>query len=75
MQEVNKCLNCIYWSRYSWDDKPLKIGVCTFLENDLNYWEGPEVAHQKIVDGKIGADNLYTHESFGCIHFNKSNSD
>lgn len=72
---IGRCSSCNNWSRYSisdWpnEDKKSNIGSCSALENDVQYWDGIDVAQEKVKDGKIGCENLYTHESFGCIHYN-----
>ena len=64
---------CKNWSRFSIDDwpnedKPSNIGACSVLENDVNYYDSIETAQEKVKDGKIGGQNLFTHENFGCIH-------
>lgn len=71
---IKHCSTCKNWSRFSIfngpnNDKPTSIGACKILENSVNYFDGIEVAEKKIEDGKIGAENLYTHENFGCIHY------
>lgn len=72
---IGRCSSCKNWSRYSiydWpnEDKKSNIGVCSALENEVQYWDGIDVAQEKVKDGKIGCENLYTHENFGCIHYN-----
>lgn len=67
----NKCKNCKKWSRFKSypENNDLSIGSCAELENDVQYYDSIENAQEKIKDGKIGADNLFTNENFGCIHF------
>lgn len=70
-----RCISCQHWSRssiYDWpnEDKKSNIGICSKLEDTINYWDGVDVAETKIEDGMIGAVNLYTHQNFGCIHYN-----
>ena len=72
---IGRCFSCKHWSRYSiydWpnQDKPANLGSCSVLENDVNYWDGIDVAQEKVKDGLIGGENLYTHENFGCVHYN-----
>lgn len=75
-EKNNLCKNCSNWNRelaYNWpnEDRPLKIGQCNALESEVNYWDSNDVVNDKVSDGKIGCENLYTNENFGCIHFLK----
>jgi hypothetical protein len=72
------CKNCKHWTRsHNWyvDDNlenkevALKIGECEQVINGVGYWYSADKCAEIIQEGKIGADNLYTHENFGCIHF------
>ena len=76
MKINNLCKNCSNWNResaYDWPnkDRPLKIGQCKIMESDVNYLDSNDVVNDKVSDGKIGCENLYTNENFGCIHFLK----
>lgn len=70
-----KCLDCKHWRRCivnDWpnSDKALNIGECFHVNSHaVNYYDDSEIASEKIEEGKIGCDNLYTHENFGCIHY------
>ncbi len=71
---IGRCISCINWSRYTISDLYVKdvdsnLGSCSILHNDVDYWDGIEVAQEKVKEGCIGCDNLYTHENFGCIHY------
>jgi hypothetical protein len=73
MEKLKICSLCKYWQRekiYNWPDKDkdASIGQCSELNNDLQYWDNEVEAQNKIENGKIGCENLYTHENFGCIH-------
>lgn len=70
VDQQKTCISCKYWSLMHGG-----IGVCSALENNLNYWDSMIEANTKIEDGKIGADNLYTHKNFGCIHYDKESND
>ncbi|MDC1285236.1 hypothetical protein N8Z33_00955 [Flavobacteriaceae bacterium] len=73
-----RCSNCEFWNRekiYNYPEKDIdaKIGQCSKLDSDeFNYWDSNDVANDKIKDGKIGCENLYTNENFGCIHFSNA---
>ncbi len=77
--ETIKCSLCKYWSRSklykaSEQGELSSVGMCSLLDgydNDSYYYDDPEVAQEKVKPGKIGCENLYTHEDFGCIHFVK----
>lgn len=71
---IGNCSSCKNWSRctiYNWPEKEKSalIGTCSVLENSVTYYDDVDVAQEKIEKGKIGAHNLYTHENFGCIHY------
>ena len=68
--EKGRCISCKYWLReFDFNSgRKTKLGRCSFLENEVRYWEMVDDVEKLVEEAKIGCQNLYTHEQFGCIH-------
>jgi hypothetical protein len=71
-----RCSTCKHWKRGVMftafeTDKPANVGTCSKVENNLCYYSLTEDAHTLIKDGMMDGDNVFTHENFGCIHYEK----
>ena len=74
MSDNERCHSCAHWSREKisdWPnrDVPGRVGTCAVNGGQMNYWDSADEAQEKILDGYLGGENVYTHENFGCIHF------
>ena len=71
------CFFCKHWDRAQIEKDPdlidsklipSAIGACKAAVHVV-YWEGVLAASEKITDGKMGGDTIFTNQDFGCNRF------
>lgn len=73
------CDSCKHWTRgviayWPIPDAQANVGLCSLVVA-LKYWDDIDEAQQTVGDGKMGGENVYTNESFGCVNYEQKETE